>query len=197
MRRPLTRLREDIATTKDRDPSVKSALEALCHPALPTLWCHRIAHRLHLRGHRIAARLLSNTAKILTGVEIHPGARIGRRFFIDHGNGVVIGETTIIGDDVTLYQQVTLGAVGFWRDNARPDGEARHPRIGDRVVVGAKATVLGPVTIGDDVVIPAHSLVLTTIESGQGSGRNQVNGRSTIGDQNGQRTHGQHPVHRG
>ncbi|MFC9997182.1 serine O-acetyltransferase EpsC [Nocardia sp. NPDC127526] len=195
MRRPIARLREDIATARDRDPSITSSLEALCHPGLPAVWCHRIAHRLHLRGHRIAARLLSNAAKVLTGIEIHPGARIGRRFFIDHGDGVVIGETTIIGDDVTLYQQVTLGAIGFWRDNARPAGEARHPRLGDRVVIGAKATVLGPVTIGDGVTVPAHSLVLTPIESGQ-----RIHGRANgleTGAGNGQRTHGEHSLRRG
>ncbi|MFC3455064.1 serine O-acetyltransferase EpsC [Amycolatopsis speibonae] len=196
MRRSLFRLREDLATTMDKDPSVTSLLEALCHPALPAVWIHRIAHRLHRRGHRILARLLSNVAKTLTGVEIHPGARIGRRFFIDHGNGVVIGETAVIGDDVTLYQQVTLGAVGFWRDNARPEGEARHPRIGDRVVVGAKATVLGPVTIGDGVVVPAHSLVLTTIESGSNGKTPVIDRRSKIGDGNAQRPHGQYPVQR-
>ncbi|WP_067535712.1 serine O-acetyltransferase EpsC [Nocardia crassostreae] len=192
----MARLREDIATATARDPSIKSGPEALCHPGLGAVWCHRIAHRLHLRGHRIAARLLSNIAKALTGVEIHPGARIGRRFFIDHGDGVVIGETTVIGDDVTLYQQVTLGAIGFWRDNARPDGEARHPRLGDRVVIGAKATVLGPVTIGDGVTVPAHSLVLTPIESGQRFHRSRVDGLET-GTENGQRTHGEHSLRRG
>ncbi|MCP2163302.1 serine O-acetyltransferase EpsC [Goodfellowiella coeruleoviolacea] len=160
-------MREDVATVVARDPSIRSPLEALCHPALPAIWLHRIAHRLARQGHRIGPRLLSNVAKILTGVEIHPGARIGRRFFIDHGQGVVIGETAVIGDDVTLYQQVTLGALGFWRDNARPPGEGRHPVIGDRVVIGAKATVLGPVRIGDDVVVPAHSLVLDPIPTGQ------------------------------
>ncbi|WP_158890631.1 serine O-acetyltransferase EpsC [Amycolatopsis anabasis] len=159
----LFRLREDMETAFERDPSLNSRWEALLHPTLPSVWIHRVAHQLCLRGHRMSARALANFAKFLTGVDIHPGARIGRRFFIDHGNGVVVGETAVIGDDVTLYHQVTLGAVGWWRDNHRPVGEARHPRIGNRVVIGAKATVLGPLVIGDDVVVPAHSLVLSDI----------------------------------
>jgi serine O-acetyltransferase len=159
LRRIRTVLREDLHTYAERDPSIASVREALFHPALPAIWGYRLAAPLHARGMRVSARLVSNIARLLTGVEIHPGARIGRRFFIDHGAGVVIGETAVIGDDVTLYQQVTLGAIGWWRDRHRPAGEARHPHLGDRVVVGAGSAVIGPVRIGDDVVVGAHALV--------------------------------------
>ena len=144
-----------------------SRAEALLHPALVAIWGHRIAHRLHGRGLRRTARLLSVLTRVLSGgIEIHPGARIGRGFFIDHGAGVVIGETVEIGDDVTLFHQVTLGSVGWWHDHKRPDGERRHPRVGDRVVIGANATVLGPVTIGADSVIGAQALVIRDMVSG-------------------------------
>jgi serine O-acetyltransferase len=166
LRRIWAILREDLHTYAERDPSIASVREALFHPALPAIWAYRLAAPLHARGMRVSARQASNVARLLTGVEIHPGARIGRRFFIDHGSGVVIGETTVIGDDVTLYQQVTLGAVGWWRDRHRPPGESRHPHLGDRVVVGAGAAVIGPVRIGDDVVIGAHALVTHDVPEG-------------------------------
>lgn len=151
----------------DRDPSMKSRSEALMHPALPAIWSHRVSHRLHQRGLRRTARCLSVLARLMTGgVELHPGARIGRRFFVDHGAAVVVGETVVIGDDVTLFHQVTLGSVGWWQDRKRPDGARRHPVIGDRVVVGVSATVLGPVTISDDTVIGAHALVLSDVPPG-------------------------------
>jgi serine O-acetyltransferase len=163
----LRTIREDLETVMQRDPSITSLREAALHPTLPAVWLYRIATRLHAGKHPITARLISNIGRLFTGVEIHPGAHIGRRFFVDHGIGVVIGQTAEIGDDVTLYHQVTLGAVGWWRDNARAPGERRHPRLGDRVVVGANATLIGPLCVGDDAVIGAHALVLTDVESGQ------------------------------
>src|SRR3954447_22133835 len=150
---------EDLRVIVDRDPSVGSRWEALLHPALPAMWTHRLASGLHGHGHRVAAKLLANLARAVTGVEIHPGATVGRRVFIDHGAGVVIGETAVIGDDVTIFHQVTLGAVGWWSDNRRPDGERRHPVVGNGVVIGCNATVLGPVTIGDGAQIGAQALV--------------------------------------
>ncbi|WP_198035150.1 serine O-acetyltransferase EpsC [Streptacidiphilus rugosus] len=155
----LSVLREDLHVVVERDPSIRNRREALLHPALPALWTHRVAHRLHRRGRRMAARILAYLARRATGVEIHPGAELGRRVFIDHGAAVVIGETAQVGDDVTIYHQVTLGAVGWWSDNDRPEGERRHPRVGNGVVLGTNATVLGPVTIEDHAVIGAQALV--------------------------------------
>lgn len=157
-------LREDIRVVRERDPAVRTWAEALLASHLPALWLHRAAHRLHRRGHRVPARLLTLVGRYVSGgVDIHPGARIGRRLFIDHGSGVVIGEQAVVGDDVTVYQHVTLGAVGWWRDIRRPPGERRHPVIGDRVVLGVGASVLGPVEVGDDCVIGAHALVLADV----------------------------------
>ncbi|MET8852055.1 serine O-acetyltransferase EpsC [Amycolatopsis sp. NPDC004625] len=151
---------DDLRVVLERDPSIGSPSEALLHPALPAIWAYRVAHRLYRRGLRRTARVLSNFARVLSGgIEIHPGARIGRGFFIDHGAGVVIGETAVIGDDVTLFQQVTLGSTGWWHA-----GEARrHPAIGDRVVLGANSTVLGPITVGHDSVIGAQALVIRDV----------------------------------
>ncbi|KNB50307.1 serine acetyltransferase [Streptomyces caatingaensis] len=160
-------MREDVETTLARDPSIMTKAEALFHSTLPAVWLHRAAHRLYRGKHRIGARVLTSVARVLTGVEIHPGAKVGRRLFIDHGTGVVVGETAVIGDDVTIYQQVTLGAVGWWRDNLRDDGERRHPVVGDRVTLGANATVLGPLVIGDDAMLGAHSLVLKDVGPGE------------------------------
>lgn len=156
---------EDLDTVLSRDPSIRSRSEALLHPGLMAVWAYRIAHPVHRRGYRRTARLISNAARVLSGsIEIHPGARIGRRFFIDHGSGVVIGETATIGDDVTLFHQVTLGSVGWWHGT---DGDARrHPALGDGVVVGAKASILGPVTVGAGTVVGAHSLVLRDVPAG-------------------------------
>lgn len=156
----LSTMYEDLRVVLERDPSVRSRWEALWHPALPALWTHRLAHRLYRRGRRTTARIMARWARRATGVEIHPGAVLGRRVFIDHGSAVVIGETAVVGDDVTIYHQVTLGAVGWWRDNRRPDGERRHPVVGDGVVLGANSTVLGPVTVGDHAIVGAQSLVL-------------------------------------
>ncbi|MFH8787510.1 serine O-acetyltransferase EpsC [Streptomyces roseoverticillatus] len=164
---PLRRLREDLEVVADRDPAVRSRAEALLSPFLPALWLHRPASRLHARGHRVTARVLSLAGRFLSGgVDIHPGARVGRRLFIDHAAAVVIGEDAVIGDDVTLYHQVTIGAVGWWRDRRRLPGERRHPTLGDRVVVGAGASVLGPVSVGDDSLIGAHALVTTDVPAG-------------------------------
>ncbi|MFI0967929.1 serine O-acetyltransferase EpsC [Streptomyces sp. NPDC021080] len=167
MRRTMARAREDLSVIVARDPSIRSRAEALLHPALPALWTHRLAHVLYTRGHRQIARLLAYLARAATGgIEIHPGARLGRRVFIDHGAAVVVGETAEIGDDVTLYHQVTLGAVGWWRDGRREPGTRRHPVVGDRAVIGTGAIVLGPVTVGADVLVGAGSLVLSDVPPG-------------------------------
>ncbi|MFD9317723.1 serine O-acetyltransferase EpsC [Streptomyces sp. NPDC060053] len=161
MRRVISRAREDLSVIVARDPSIRTRAEALLHPALPALWTHRLAHVLYIRGHRQLARILAYLARAVTGgIEIHPGATLGRRVFIDHGAAVVIGETAEVGDDVTIFHQVTLGAVGWWRDGRREPGARRHPVVGDRVVLGTNAIVLGPVTVGDDALIGAGSLVL-------------------------------------
>lgn len=154
----------DLDMVMDRDPSILSRSEALLHPTVIAIWGWRVSHLLHLRGHRRSARLVMVVARLLTGgIEIHPGATIGRGFFIDHGAGVVIGETVVIGDDVTIFHQVTLGAVGWWHDNQRPEGSRRHPKLGDRVVVGANATLLGPITVGHDSVVGAQALVIRDV----------------------------------
>ncbi|MGV9597105.1 serine O-acetyltransferase EpsC [Streptosporangium sandarakinum] len=162
----LRTLEEDLRTIVERDPSIRNRREALLHPVLPAMLLHRVAHRLYRRDRRLAARFLMLLARGFTGVEIHPGAVLGRRVFVDHGAAVVIGETAVVGDDVTIYHQVTLGAVGWWRDNRRAGGERRHPVIGDRVVLGVGATVLGPVRVGDDAVIGARALVLGDVPAG-------------------------------
>lgn len=147
------RMREDIAAAKLRDPAARSSLEvALLYPGLHAIWAHRVSHALWRRGFRLPARAGSQISRWLTGVEIHPGAQIGRRFFIDHGMGVVIGETAEIGDDVMLYHGVTLG--GRTRESGK-----RHPTLGDGVAVGAGAKVLGPITIGAGSVIGANAVV--------------------------------------
>ncbi|WP_378148228.1 serine O-acetyltransferase EpsC [Cnuibacter sp. UC19_7] len=151
----LRRMREDVAAARRHDPAARSGLEVvLAYPGLHAVWVYRIAHRWWgAPGLRLPARLLSQFARFLTGVEIHPGARIGRRLFIDHGMGVVIGETAVIGDDVMLYHGVTLGGKSSRR-------EKRHPTLGSRVTVGANATILGPVTIGSDSSVGAGAVVV-------------------------------------
>ena len=150
-------IREDVATVLERDPAAKSRLEVfLCYSGLHALWFYRINHWLWNRGFFLLSRWLSQCARFLTGVEVHPGARIGRRLFIDHGMGVVIGETTIIGDDVTMYQGVTLGGTG--KEHAK-----RHPTIGDNVVIGGGAKILGNVTVGKNCRIGAGSVVLRNV----------------------------------
>jgi serine O-acetyltransferase len=150
----LSRLREDLRNARAHDPASRGDIEnALVYSGLHAIWAYRLAHRMWakpaLRG---AARVLSQFTRFLTGVEIHPGATIGRRFFIDHGMGVVIGETTEIGDDVMLYHGVTLGGRSLHQGK-------RHPTIGNRVTVGAGAKVLGPLTVGNDSAIGANSVV--------------------------------------
>jgi serine O-acetyltransferase len=160
-RLPLRKLlAEDIATVLAKDPAASSRAEVLLYPHIHALWTYRIAHRLWRRGHRFVPRALSLLARAVSGIEIHPGARIGRRFFVDHGTAVVIGETVRIGDDVMLYHQVTLGSVGWWKDLRRPAGSRRHPVVGDRVIIGTGASVLGPVTVGSDSRVGAHAIVL-------------------------------------
>ena len=149
--------REYVASVFDRDPAAKSWIEVLlCYPGLHALWAHRVNHWLWTHRLRLLARFLSQVARLLTGIEIHPGAEIGRRFFIDHGMAVVIGETTIIGDDVTLYQGVTLGGTG------KEKGK-RHPTLGNNVVVGGGAKILGNVTIGENCRVGAGSVVLNDV----------------------------------
>lgn len=147
------RLREDLASAKLRDPAARSAWEiAVLYSGLHAIWSYRLAHALWTRGWRFPARALSQLTRWLTGVEIHPGAVIGRRFFIDHGMGVVIGETAEVGDDVMLYHGVTLG--GRTRE-----GGKRHPTLGDGVAVGAGAKILGPITIGAGSAVGANAVV--------------------------------------
>lgn len=147
------RLREDVAAVLEKDPAARSRLEVLlCYPGVHALAMHRMAHLLWGAGLHTLARFVSQCARLLTGIEIHPGAAIGRRVFIDHGMGVVIGETTEIGDDVMVYHGVTLGGRSLAKGK-------RHPTIGNRVTVGAGAKVLGPLTIGDDSAIGANAVV--------------------------------------
>src|SRR5690242_14812271 len=150
-------MREDVATLLERDPAARSYLEVLlCYSGLHAIWFHRINHWLWNHRLFLLARWLSQVARFLTGIEIHPGARIGRRLFIDHGLGVVIGETSIVGDDVTLYQGVTLGGTG------KEHGK-RHPTIEDGVVIGGGAKILGNITIGKNCRIGAGSVVLRNV----------------------------------
>lgn len=153
-------LREHIQAIKREDPAAKSSLEILlCYSGLHAVMLHRVAHRLYRHKWYVLARLISQISRIFTGIEIHPGATIGKRLFIDHGTGVVIGETAEIGDDVLLYQGVTLGGTG---------GECgkRHPTIGNRVVVGTGAAILGNIRLGDDVKVGAGSVVVHSVPEG-------------------------------
>jgi serine O-acetyltransferase len=153
-------LKEDIDAVFARDPAARSRLEVLlCYPGIHALLFHRVAHPLWRRGWHLTARFISQVGRFMTGIEIHPGAVIGRRFFVDHGMGVVIGETAEIGDDVTLYQGVTLGGVSL-------DKGKRHPTIGNGVIVGAGAAVLGPFTVGDGARIGSNAVVLKAVPPG-------------------------------
>src|SRR5580700_10150918 len=150
-------MREDVDAVLERDPAAKSRLEVyLCYSGLHAVWFYRINHWLWNQSFFLPARWLSQVARLLTGIEIHPGAQIGRRLFIDHGLGVVIGETSIIGDDVTLYQGVTLGGTG-------KEVGKRHPTLLDRVVVGSGAKILGNITVGRNCRIGAGSVVLRNV----------------------------------
>ncbi len=157
LRQYFAQLKEDIACVKERDPAATSSLEVLfLYPGLKAVRAHRKAHWFYEHDMHFLARYISQRAARRTNIEIHPGATIGKRFFIDHGTGVVIGETAEIGDDVTIYQGVTLGGTG-------KDVGKRHPTVGDRVMIGAGAKVLGPFKIGDNVKIAAGSVVLHEI----------------------------------
>jgi serine O-acetyltransferase len=154
------RIREDIDSVFGRDPAVRSRIEVFfCYPGFHALLFYHVAHWLWENGFRLLGRFVSHVGRVLTGIEIHPGAQIGRRFFIDHGMGVVIGETSVIGDDVTLYHGVTLGGV-TWSPGKR------HPTVGDGVVMGAGAQVLGPITVGRDARIGANAVVLKDVPPG-------------------------------
>ncbi len=153
-------VREDIQTVLKKDPAARNSLEVLlCYPGIWSLIWHKPAHFLYKHHLKLLARIISQLTRFFTGIEIHPGAVIGRRCFIDHGMAVVIGETTEIGDDVTLYQGVTLGGTG-------KDSGKRHPTIGNRVIVSSGAKVLGPFKVGDDVKIGSGSIVLKEIPPG-------------------------------
>jgi serine O-acetyltransferase len=153
-------LRDHIQAIKREDPAAKNSLEILlCYSGLHAVLFHRLAHWFYQRRFYVTARFISQFSRFLTGIEIHPGAKIGKRLFIDHGLGVVIGETAEIGDDVLLYQGVTLGGTGNERGK-------RHPTLGDRVVVGTGAAVLGNIRLGDDVKVGAGSVVVHSVPDG-------------------------------
>jgi serine O-acetyltransferase len=150
-------VREDIAAVFESDPAARSYLEVLtCYPGLHAVWAHHVSRWLWRHEMRLLARLVSQFARLFTGVEIHPGAEIGRRLFIDHGMGTVIGETAIVGDDVTLYQGVTLGGTG------KEKGK-RHPTLGNNISIGSGAKLLGNITIGDNCRVGANSVVLRNV----------------------------------
>jgi serine O-acetyltransferase len=153
----LSRIREDVGSIMERDPAARTGVEVLlCYPGLWAVWCHRISHWLWRRHLRLVARIVSQFARLLTGVDIHPGALLGRRLFIDHATGVVIGETAIVGSDVTMYQGVTLGGTG------KGHGK-RHPTICDGVFIGNNANVLGNITVGENSRVGAGSVVLADV----------------------------------
>ncbi len=153
-------LKEDIQTVFAKDPAARSRLEVIfCYPGLHALWFHRLAHLLWRYKIRFLARFASHVSRFLTGIEIHPGAKIGRRFFIDHGAGVVIGETAEVGDDVLIYQGVVLGGTTLKK-------EKRHPTIGNNVVIGAGAIALGAITVGEGAKIGSGSVVVKSVPPG-------------------------------
>jgi serine O-acetyltransferase len=157
LRRGAETARRDVEAARERDPAARSLVEILtCYPGVHAIWMHRAAHGMYTRGAHLPARVLSQFSRLVTGIEIHPGARIGQGFFIDHGMGVVIGETTEIGEDVTVYQGVTLGGTG-------KDVGKRHPTLGDCVIVGSGASVLGPLDIGDNAKVGAGAVVVKDV----------------------------------
>jgi len=156
----LAAIRRDIEVARERDPAKPTVLEVVfAYPGVHAVWGHRISHGLWNRGSKVLARVVAELTRILTGVDIHPGALLGPGLFIDHATGVVIGETAEVGEDVTLFHGVTLGGTG--RDTGK-----RHPTVGDRVIIGAGAKVLGPIKIGDDSRIGANSVVVKEVPSG-------------------------------
>ena len=152
----ISNIKEEIRIIKERDPAIHSAMEVLLYPSFKVMMHYRLAHKLYLKKHFFLARYISQRGVRKTGIEIHPGAQIGKGFFIDHGNGVIIGETAIIGNNVTLYQGVTLGGTG------KEHGK-RHPTVGDNVMISAGAKVLGSFTIGENSKIGAGSVVLSEV----------------------------------
>lgn len=153
-------LREDIQVVCQKDPAARSTWEVLtCYPGLHAIWLHRVAHGLWRREHLLLGRLVSTVGRFLTGVEIHPGAQIGRRFFVDHGSGVVIGETAEVGDDVLMYQGAVLGGTSSQRIK-------RHPTVGDGAVIGANAIVLGDITLGEGAKVGSGSVVVESVPAG-------------------------------
>jgi len=175
------KLREDVQTVFERDPAARSVWEiVLAYPGFHALWIYRTAHWLWSRGLWTAGRFVSHLGRFLTGIEIHPGAKIGRRFFIDHGMAVVIGETAEIGDDCTLYSGVTLGGT---RPSAEQSGQKRHPTLGNDVIVGSGAQVLGPIRVGDCARVGAAAVVLREVPDGAtmvGNPARQVARRDTL-----------------
>ena len=153
-------IKEQINSMKNRDPAARSTIEIiLCYPGLHALWLHRLSHILWRYKLYLFARLISHISRFLTAIEIHPGAIIGRRFFIDHGSGVVIGETAELGDDVFMYHGVTLGSTSIKK-------EKRHPTIKDGVIIGAGAKLIGPITIGKNAKIGANAVVVSDVPEG-------------------------------
>ena len=152
-------IKKQLDIIKRKDPAIHSNLEVLLYPSFKVMIYYHISHKLYLKGHFFLARYLCERAKRKTGIEIHPGATIGDDFFIDHGSGVVIGETTIIGNNVTIYHGVTLGGTG-------KDKGKRHPTVGNKVVIGAGAKVLGPINIGDNSKVGSNSVVLKDVPAG-------------------------------
>ena len=186
------RLREDIQTVYDKDPAARSLFEVLtCYPGLHANWLHRLAHGIWRRNRFLLARLVSHINRFFTGVEIHPGAQIGRRFFIDHGSGVVIGETAEIGDDVLMYQGAVLGGTSS-------EHRKRHPTIGNGVVIGANAVLLGDIVIGEGAKVGSGSVVVEPVPAGATvigvPGRiTRINGRRLGGQPRGVLDHGRLP----
>ena len=157
----------DVRAIFERDPAVRSRLEVvLCYPGFHAVLFYRVAHALWSRGWKLPGRLVSHLGRFLTGIEIHPGARIGRGFFIDHGMGVVVGETSVIGDNVTLYHDVTLGGIAPAVDSRSQMNEKRHPTLDDGAIVGSGAQVLGPIVVGANARIGANSVVLKDVAPG-------------------------------
>ncbi len=181
----IERIREDIQSVRDRDPAARTALEILTtYSGLHAVWMYRIAHVFYKHKLFFIARVISQTARALTGIEIHPGAQIGRNLLIDHGMGVVIGETTVIGDNCLLYQGCTLGGTG--KDHGK-----RHPTIGNNVMVGCGAKVLGPFTVGDNAKIAANAVVLESVPPNSTA----VGVPARIVRQNGKRTNDLDQIH--
>jgi len=153
-------IQDDIQAIFERDPAARTTVEVLlCYPGLHALILHRLAHWFWLRNLSTLARFISSVSRFLTGIEIHPGAQLGKRLFIDHGMGVVIGETAVVGDDVTLYQHVTLGGTGLHKGK-------RHPTVGNGVIIGSGAKILGNILIGDEARVGANAVVLKDVPNG-------------------------------